>query len=139
MVRFYANVGEKEGILKERLLFIVEDDPLIRKGLGLILSRIEGVRVHAYECPGDLLNALEEGQEPDLVFTDNDMPGMTGTELVRHLRGRGFTASIVMYSGSDKAKRDPELRNLLDAYLSKPAANDEIVSAVRAALDRPVA
>ena len=120
--------------MSQKLIFIVDDDRNIRKGYSLILGRIEGCKVHAYECPRDLLNALEEGQEPDIIVTDNDMPGMTGGELVRHLRSRGFVKPIIMSSGSDKVKADAELMSLLQGFIPKPSPIDEIRTLVETAL-----
>lgn len=120
--------------MRQKLIFIVDDNANIRKGYALILSRIEGCKVHAYECPGDLLNALEEGQEPDIIVTDNDMPGMTGGQLVRHLRSKGFVKPIIMSSGSDKVRGDTELMSLLQGFIPKPSPIDEIHDIVKTAL-----
>jgi CheY-like chemotaxis protein len=36
----------------------------------------------------------------DLILTDNSMPGMTGTEMVQHIKRRSPSTPAVMYTGN---------------------------------------
>lgn len=131
LIRLTETKGEK---VEEKLIFVVDDNETIRMAYHAILSRKTSYRVHCYACPGDLLDALEEGQKPDLILTDNDMPGMTGTQLVKHLREIGFSNPIIMSSGSDKPQRNPILRAQIDGFIPKPSPIQDILNAVIRAL-----
>ncbi|MBL6691742.1 MAG: response regulator transcription factor [Pseudomonadales bacterium] len=65
---------------------IVDDESLARKGLKLRLDDIDGVEVIA-ECSNgkEALNKVAE-LEPDLIFLDIQMPGMSGFDVVSRLQ-----------------------------------------------------
>lgn len=88
----------------------------------------------AFDCPANLLGALNNGHEPDLILTDNDMPGMSGTQLVKHLRETGFRKPIIMYSGSDQPYRNPILRSQLNGFIKKPSPIEDIIAVIVTAL-----
>lgn len=120
--------------LEKKLIFIVDDEPLIRKVFTSILEDTTLYRIQDFPHPGALLEALEGGLEPDLILTDNDMPVMTGTQLVKHLREIGFKKPIIMCSGSNRPQNNPILRSQIDGFFTKPSPIQEIVDAVSIAL-----
>lgn len=64
---------------------IVDDESLARRGLAMRLARFEDVAIVA-QCQNgrEALNAIAE-QQPDLVFLDIQMPGLSGFDVVRAL------------------------------------------------------
>jgi len=64
---------------------LVDDDPLSLGLLRHLVSEIPGTRVVAFGDPREA-QAWCRTEEPDLLITDQQMPGMTGTELIRSLR-----------------------------------------------------
>jgi DNA-binding response OmpR family regulator len=82
------------------LIVTVEDDPDIRQLIIGLLHR-EG---HTVVAAPDGVSALSEvhAHRPDLVITDNDMPGMSGFELCERLKESAATRHIpvMMISGS---------------------------------------
>ena len=114
-------------------VFIVDDEDSLRAGYTILLERA-GYRVRAFACAEDLLIALGAGARPDLILTDNGMPGMSGTALVHHLRVSGFTKPIVMISGSHGIMEDKTLMREVTGFLPKPAPIADIVAAVARAL-----
>ena len=101
---------------------LVDDDPLSLALLQHLVSSHPGVTVMAFHAP-DEAAAWCGAHDPDLIITDHQMPGMTGTELVRTLRERPLLRDvpILMVTTVD----DPETRReavLLGAndYLLKP-------------------
>lgn len=57
----------------------------------------------------------------DLVFSDLNLPGISGVELVRRLRASGYAGRVVVYSGYFSAAHRSELESLgVDHLLPKP-------------------
>ena len=68
---------------------------------------------------------------PDLVLLDIRMPGLTGIEIVRISRERGFTGHFIILSGySDFSYAQTAIRYGVDFYLTKPIDEDELENAV---------
>jgi len=65
--------------------------------------------------------AMVDGQTVDLVITDLDMPGASGLDLARDLRGRRDAPAVIFVTGSLSAKDKIEAFALgALAYLHKP-------------------
>jgi DNA-binding response OmpR family regulator len=74
----------------------------------------------------------------DLLLTDNNMPGCTGTELVARLRHAGMTQPVIIVSGFALGFDEDESEGLgLAAVLRKPFMPDELLAAVRQMLPPP--
>ena len=68
----------------------------------------------------------------DLLVTDNDMPELSGIELLNKLHSTRITLPVVLTSGTvttEKLKLHPRLR--IDATLLKPYTLDEFLATVR--------
>ncbi len=80
-----------------RILY-VDDDPF----LTLIGRRVLMQAGHEVDIAGDGAAAWQALKEDayQLVITDNDMPGMSGTDLLLHARRAGMRLPILLTSGS---------------------------------------
>jgi DNA-binding response OmpR family regulator len=71
----------------------------------------------------------------DLLITDNNMPRMSGVELIHKLRSEGVNLPVILVSGTIPAgysNGDP--RSELAAMLLKPFTADELLGTIKAAL-----
>ncbi|GAA3388778.1 response regulator transcription factor [Cryptosporangium minutisporangium] len=121
------------------LIVTAEDDPDVRELIIALLQR-EG---HTVVGAPDGVSALSEAyaHRPDLMITDNDMPGISGFELCKRLKESAATRHIpvLMISGSlteaqveaglpcvtsslAKPFRPRVLRERVEALLSSPAS-----------------
>lgn len=77
-------------------VLIVEDDPLLRSGLAVIVDAEEDMRVCG--LAGNGLEALErlERTAPDIVLLDLQMPEMDGLTCIREIRGRRADLPILI-------------------------------------------
>lgn len=105
---------------------VVDDDPGCRE-----LHRHWLDETHEVRSAGSGIAALDViDDEVDIVLLDREMPGLTGCEVVDHLRDRAFDGYIVFVSGR---KPGPGLVDIdIDEYLTKPVSERELV----AVLDR---
>lgn len=116
-------------------VLIIEDDPLVRQFVELVLSQA-GYNVSSV-ATGDLgLRALQQSKW-DLVLLDIQLPDMTGVALLRLLRRYQRTKATVMMM---TAKGDlATVREAMDAgadgYLVKPFTPDALIKRVEAMLN----
>jgi len=107
-------------------ILLVDDDELIRSTVPLMLGLL-GHQVDAAEGGRQALDHLAEHPLPDLVLLDLNMPDMTGTETLRHLRARYPDLAVLMATGF--AEADVEALAGADPntmVISKPFSFDEI-------------
>ncbi len=117
-----------------RTILVVEDEPQIA---GLIRDYLEHAGF-AVLVAGDGAGALAlaRARRPDAVVLDLGLPGMSGVEVIRGLRG-WTTVPIIVLSARD-AERDKvaALDAGADDYVTKPFGMDELFARLRAALRR---
>lgn len=113
-------------------VLLVDDHKLIRVGLGKLLQAESGIEVVGEAGDGETALQLARELSPDVVVLDINMPGMNGVEATRRLTRLEPTPRILIVSVHSQ---DPVPARLLEAgaagYLTKDAAADEIVAAVR--------
>ena len=112
----------------ELRILVVDDSAMMRAMIKRAIT-LTGVDVQFREAGNgrDALAVLE--RDPiDVVFTDINMPVMTGTELLREMTSRGWRhiqRVVVSTDGSD-ARRD-EVRHLdVSLYINKPFAPEAV-------------
>jgi two-component system, cell cycle sensor histidine kinase and response regulator CckA len=113
-------------------ILVAEDDAAVRSFAVRALRR-GGFEVLEAEKGEDALELLRHRDRPiHLLVTDASMPGMTGKELIEAARAAGFSAPVLLVSGT------PE-RDVYCAvpYLAKPFTAAELGRRVRAILDMP--
>ena len=101
-------------------VLVVDDEQLAREELCYQLQRLAEVEVVAQAVNGlEALSAVDQ-VEPDLVFLDIQMPGLTGFEVARRLLTRGpETPALVFVTAFDQHAIEAFEVNAVD-YLLKP-------------------
>jgi two-component system phosphate regulon response regulator OmpR len=119
-------------------LLLVDDDLRLRTLLKTYLVR-DGFEVH---CAGNS-QQMEQSLRSwpiDLMVLDITLPGSSGLEICRDLRGSGNSLPIVMLTAKgDDIDRILGLELGADDYLPKPCNPRELVARIRAVLRRRVA
>jgi len=116
-------------------ILVIDDDPGIRKSLGLSL-RTEGYAViEAASGPEGLELAASEA--PALIICDVNMPGMDGYEVVTRLRKSNAAVPFVFLTAKGGRAEIRRGMNLgADDYLTKPFTREELIEAVRVRLKK---
>jgi len=117
--------------MHELRAIVVDDESLARKGLTMRLIGIEGIHVVS-ECGngGEALNAISELQ-PDVMFLDVQMPGMSGFDVIGNLQQDNMPL-IIFVTAFDNYAIDAFEVHAVD-YLLKPIDDDRLHDAVERA------
>ena len=119
---------------KERLL-IVDDALDTREVLQRNLSS-QGFQVFTAGNVAEAVGLLES-MSVDLVITDLKMPGASGLDLVRHIRENLKETEVMMITGYPSVEGAvTAVKSGAEDYLSKPFTQEELLAAVRRALDK---
>ena len=119
-------------------VLVIEDDPtvgtFVKRGLEEQRWQVDLV------ASGDDGQRLAESGSYDVIVLDMRLPGKSGIEVLRDLRGRGFEKPGLVLTAQDAvdAKVDA-LRAGADDYVTKPFALEELLARVEALARRPVA
>ncbi|QLF95022.1 response regulator transcription factor [Pseudomonas sp. ABC1] len=114
-------------------LLIVDNEPLILEELEEFLSD------HSLPCvtcssPQEAIQRFHEDSEINIVLSDLYMPGMTGIEMIAHLRAsadKRIFETILLSGQSDKQDIILALQNGVSDYLSKPLDLDATLASIR--------
>jgi DNA-binding NarL/FixJ family response regulator len=112
-------------------ILIVDDDPLVRSGLGLILGGAPSLDVVAQAANGHEALAVCAEHRPDVVLMDIRMPVMDGIEATAALTARPDPPRVIVLTTFDAD--DYVLRALAagaSGFLLKDTAPEDIVEAV---------
>jgi two-component system response regulator FixJ len=116
-------------------VFIVDDDPAVRAGLGALLE-VSGYAAEAFESAEDFL-ARAAPPSSGCVLVDVRMPGMSGLELQRELKRRAIALPVVVITGhGDIPMAVAALKAGAVDFLEKPFDSDALLAAVEQAVNR---
>ena len=112
---------------------IVDDHPVLRDGTRALLDGSAGIAVVGATGEGRAALQLVARLRPDILLLDIHLPDLSGVEVARQVRAAHPAVGIVIVTGYDDAGYVRALLRLgVRGYLSKAAAGDQIVAAIRA-------
>ena len=116
-------------------VLIVDDHPLMRRGINQLLSFEEEFSVVGEANNGADAVAYACQNEPDMILLDLNMKGMSGLDTLKALREEGITATVIILTVSDSSK---DIRTLIaagaDGYLLKDTDPDELIQLIKQAM-----
>lgn len=102
---------------------LVDDEELVRMSTADMLTDL-GYAVLEAASGEEALRRIMAGEDLDLLVTDHMMPGMTGTDLARQVRGLHPQLPVLLVSGyAEREGVDPDLPRL-----TKPFRRDELAA-----------
>jgi FixJ family two-component response regulator len=117
------------------IVFIVDDDAGVRDAIqGLLKS--EGWRSAAFESPQAFLQS-KIGDDPCCLVLDVRLPGVNGLEFQKQLADAGVEIPIIFITAhGDIPMSVRAMKAGAVEFLVKPFGNEELLAAVRQAVDR---
>jgi two-component system LytT family response regulator/two-component system response regulator LytT len=114
---------------------LVDDEQLARDELSYLLSRIEGIDVIGQAGDGLEAFAAIKRLQPDVVFLDVQMPGLTGFEVARRMIDDHLSSHIIFVTAFDQHAIEAFEVNAVD-YLLKPVDPNRLEIALQRARKR---
>ncbi|EKO3401191.1 response regulator [Vibrio fluvialis] len=116
-------------------VMLVDDHPLMRRGINQLLSLEDEFEVVAEASNGTEAIALAHEVELDMILLDLNMKGMSGLDTLKALRTDGSSATIVILTVSDSAADiEAIVRAGADGYLLKDTEPDQLVELLKDAV-----
>lgn len=110
---------------------LADDHAVVRKGIREFLEEGKGIVVVAEASNGAEALHWVEQERPDVVVMDIRMPGVTGVEATRRIKGQFPEVKVLVLTAYDN---DPYIFALLqagaDGYILKTADAEDLVRAV---------
>lgn len=123
--------------MQNKQILVVEDESAIRDMLRFALERVEFRVTLAANAQEARLRIAES--RPDLILLDWMMPGLSGVEFARELKGGATTKDIPIIMVTARAEEEDKVRGLnvgADDYVSKPFSFPELIARIQAVLRR---
>jgi len=124
-----------------RRILIVDDNTDLARSYRDLLS-LEGYSVQTAASGEEALQALAEGEMPELILIDCVMPGLSGADFVRalgqrlpHVRQRALLVGFSSFLPGTPMLR--ELERVLTRVVEKPQDVDELLNLVHESLPPP--
>ncbi|MFN8445033.1 MAG: response regulator transcription factor [Caldilineaceae bacterium] len=115
-------------------IMIVDDQPVVRSGLGAFLSIHDDLELVGEASDGARALSLCAKVNPDVILMDLVMPNMDGAEATARIRHSFPNIQVLVLTSF---KEDELVQKALEAgaigYLLKNISSDELVKAIRAA------
>ncbi len=120
-------------------IFIVDDHPIVREGLSLMMNREPDLMVCGEaEEAGSALQAIPTAK-PDFLIVDISLSGPDGLDLLKSIRARYPSLPVLILSMHDESiYAERALRAGANGYIMKQEATERVLVAVRQILTQKV-
>lgn len=117
-------------------LWIVEDDSLFRESVTGVINQSSDIRCeHGFGTCEDVLAFLEKEYAPEVVLMDIGLPGMSGIDGLKRMKGISPATDVIMLTiHEDDENVFKAICAGASGYLLKSSTAEEILEAVREVL-----
>ena len=117
-------------------VLVVDDDPLVRSALRMVLGGADGINLVGEVADGSEVLAAIDKVRPDVVLMDIRMPRIDGLTATEHVRRRSPSPEIVILTTFDADEHVLRaLRAGASGFLLKDTPPADIIDAVRRVAD----
>jgi two-component system, OmpR family, phosphate regulon response regulator PhoB len=120
-------------------ILIVEDHPTMREAMRMVLEH-EGFAIREAADGAAALSMVRE-QQPDLVFLDLNIPGTSGADVLRELKGDPETRDVrvIIVTATGEEGREQVISLGADEYFTKPFSPLALLRTVERVLESDAA
>lgn len=130
-------VAEAMTIQQEATVFVVDDDPAIRKSLRWLIESV-GLKVQTHELASEFLESYSP-DHPGCLVLDVRIPGMSGLELQEKLRERGYDIPVIIVSGyGDVPMAVRAMKAGAVDFLEKPVSDQVLLDYIQKGIERDI-
>ena len=117
------------------LVFVIDDDASVRSSLKFLLSTV-GLQAETFDSADSFLHE-KRPDVPSCLVLDVRLPGVSGIDFQRELTARNISIPIVFLTGhGDIPMSVRAMKAGAVEFLTKPFRDQDLLDAVRVALDR---
>jgi two-component system nitrate/nitrite response regulator NarL len=121
--------------MNKSTLILVDDHPMLRKGVAQLISLEDNLEVVAEANSGEEAISLTVKYEPDLILLDLNMKGLSGIDTLIALKRAKISAKVIIFSVSDNQTDVVQaLKFGADGYLLKDSEPEELIDKINKAL-----
>src|SRR6201993_2989913 len=127
------------GTTKKSRVFVVDDHPIVRQGLALLINREDDLAVCGEA--EDALAAIQSlaAAKPDILIVDISLNGPDGLDLLKDVRLRYPEMPVLILSMHDESiYAERALRAGAQGYIMKQEATEKVLVALRRILNREI-
>lgn len=122
---------------EKTLILAIDDEPSVL----MIIQHFfkEKFTVEVKNTAGEALKWMQEGNIPDLIICDLNMPDINGGEMVKFVRSSGFFSAIpfIILSGTESSEQKIQILNAgADDFMVKPFNPKELEARINSILRR---
>jgi len=120
--------------IKKKVL-IVDDHPILRKGLSMLINQEPDLTVVAEAENAQLALEMIEAHKPDMLIVDISLPGIDGIELIKTVKlSYRDLPSLVVSMHDESLFAERALRAGARGYIMKQEALEKVLVAIRRVL-----
>lgn len=124
--------------MAQYIFYVVDDEKVMTHSLKSIISKaFPTASINLFEDGASAWKSLEHENQPLIIVSDMNMPGITGLQLMKKVKTHETLKESFFMLMSANHNRDENLtflREGADEYLSKPFEIDEIIAKLRNAV-----
>jgi DNA-binding NarL/FixJ family response regulator len=128
-------VKRTEGAEARARILIVDDHPVVRSGLRMLIDDEPDLFVCGEAGDADEAIRALDAKKPDLVIVDLSLKGSSGLELIKRIKSRETGSKMLVSSMFDESLYAERVLNAgALGYVSKQEAMEKVIEAIRCVL-----
>ena len=124
---------EKARTVPKIRVFLVDDHPVVREGIRLLLSTDDTILITDEAATAEEALSKIQSSSPQVVLMDIRLPGISGVEATRQLKEQYPDLRVVILSGFNHEYLAQAIEAGADGYVLKTSSPSELVNAVKQA------
>ena len=134
-----TNIRRLTGYATKKTVFVVDDHPLLRQGLALLINQQQDLEVCGEAEEAQTAMQAISKKKPDILIVDISLNGPDGLDLLKTIRASYPDLPVLILSMHDEAiYAERALRARANGYIMKQEATEKVLVAVRRILNGEV-